>query len=320
MLVLIADDDHDLCYALARRCQALRLETQIATSATDALLMMEKQPPDLVILDVAMPNGSGLAVCEMMSHHERLKNLPVVMLTGKKDSQTIQRCHEMCAYYVTKCDDVWGRLHPLLTSLLELNFEAPSLEKDEAPARAKQFEKDDVEPDVVDQQDQNGHAGSTSESILDAVFAMLGANDDAMPFEEGGSVDGAGRPWVLCIDDDEDFVKVLKIRFEEHGIAVLQAFAGRDGVRTAVTNQAHAIILDYQLPDGNGAYVLRRLKENPITRDIPVIVMTGLRDRHIERQVASLGAACLMTKPYDWPKLLSTVQQFLPEAMIGASR
>ncbi len=100
----------------------------------------------------------------------------------------------------------------------------------------------------------------------------------------------------------------------------MRAFAGRDGVRSAFTNQAQAIILDYQMPDGDGAYVLRRLKENPITRDIPVIVMTGLRDRHVERQVTNLGAECFMTKPYDWPKLWAKLQEYLPETLVGAGR
>jgi CheY-like chemotaxis protein len=314
MLVLIADDDPDLCNVLALRCRALKLEVQIASNATDALRMMEERTPDLVILDVAMPNGSGLAVCEMMSHHEKLKQLPVVMLTGKKDSRTIQRCHEMCAYYVTKCDDVWGRLRPLVTSLLELNVDASSedagIEKDAAEPAVEpehQIEPEDSEEPKVP-------------SILDAVFAALGANNDAPEPSDDSATDPGKRPWVLCIDDDAEFSRILQLRLEEHGVGVTRAYAGREGVRTACTTQAQAIILDYQMPDGNGDYVLRRLKDNPLTRDIPVIVMTGLRDRHIERQVRDLGAAGFMTKPYDWPTLWSTLRQYMPEPMVGATR
>ena len=77
------------------------------------------------------------------------------------------------------------------------------------------------------------------------------------------------------MDDDPDFAAMLKLRLQQHGVDVLHAFAGMEGYRFAFTHEAQAIILDQEMPDGNGEYILRRLKESPVTEGIPVIVLTG---------------------------------------------
>ena len=119
------------------------------------------------------------------------------------------------------------------------------------------------------------------------------------------------RPSVLCIDDDPDFARALTVRLNEHDVDVIEAGAGRDGFRAVFTQHVDAIILDYELPEGNGLYVLRRLKENPVTAAIPVIVLTGRRDSNLERQVYNVGATRYLTKPLDWPQLWETLQDNL---------
>ena len=116
------------------------------------------------------------------------------------------------------------------------------------------------------------------------------------------------RPWVLCVDDDPDFAATLKLRLQQHGVDVLHAFAGMAGYRSAFTHEAQAIILDQEMPDGNGEYILRRLKESPVTEDIPVIVLTGRKDQALARRMYNLGAARYLTKPVDWDDLWAALQ------------
>ena len=56
----------------------------------------------MICLDVNMPGGSGLSACEMISQDEDLAGIPVIILTGCYDEETIRRCHKMSAYYVLK--------------------------------------------------------------------------------------------------------------------------------------------------------------------------------------------------------------------------
>jgi DNA-binding response OmpR family regulator len=115
--VLIADDDESLTEILCARCESLGLAVDVANNAMTALGKIDEMMPDVVILDVEMPLGNGLSVCEMMATHRNLATIPVIMLTGRSDRETIRRCHDLCAFYVSKNGDVWSRIEPLLREL-----------------------------------------------------------------------------------------------------------------------------------------------------------------------------------------------------------
>jgi DNA-binding response OmpR family regulator len=116
--ILIADDDRNLVDALAVRCRMLGLVVRTAHDSRTALNIIFEERPDVACLDVNMPCGNGLCVCEMLASDPRFVSLPVIVLTGNTDQDTVRRCHNLCAYYVPKCVDIWSRIGPLLQELL----------------------------------------------------------------------------------------------------------------------------------------------------------------------------------------------------------
>jgi len=130
--VLIADDDRDLTQVLELRCRQMGADVVVAYDAMTALEEARRHRPDLICLDVNMPSGSGLSVCEMLYNDDELSAIPVIMLTGKTDEDTIRRCHAMCAYYVLKSSDIWQRVGPIIRELLGV--------QDASPARPETFE------------------------------------------------------------------------------------------------------------------------------------------------------------------------------------
>jgi hypothetical protein len=72
----------------------------------------------MACLDVEMPAGNGLSVCEMLMSDEACHSMPIAIPTGRSDPDTIMRCHGLSAYYVEKCPDVWSRIEPLFKELL----------------------------------------------------------------------------------------------------------------------------------------------------------------------------------------------------------
>jgi CheY-like chemotaxis protein len=118
--ILIADDDRELVQVLALRCRALGVHVECAHDALRALNLMQPTMPDLICLDVNMPAGNGLSVCEMLASEPRWAKTPVIILTGRTDPEIIIRCHQLCAYYVLKGGDVWSRIEPLVGELLSV--------------------------------------------------------------------------------------------------------------------------------------------------------------------------------------------------------
>ena len=116
--VLVADDDADVLTALVLRCEQLGLDVRLARDAMTALMMFQAKPPDLLIIDVNMPRGNGLSVCEMIAADARNHGIPLIVLTGCSDDDLIARCRRAGAHHVLKNGDVWNRIRPLLHDAL----------------------------------------------------------------------------------------------------------------------------------------------------------------------------------------------------------
>jgi len=118
--ILLADDDDDMIKLLSQRCRQLGLRVVIAQTAFDALMAIRTCLPDVACLDVDMPAGDGLSVCQMLMTDQESLNLPVIILTGKKDAQTLHRCRELNAYYVAKGANIWKDVEQLLRDILKI--------------------------------------------------------------------------------------------------------------------------------------------------------------------------------------------------------
>jgi DNA-binding response OmpR family regulator len=293
--VLIAYDDAGVVDLLTRRCRDFGLNVDSTRDAATALSKAEETLPDVVILDVDLHDGNGLSVCDAMAKHERLRTLPVVLLTGAAKDEAARRSPQLGAHYVVKSPDLWSRVEPVLQDLFGLkNGEAR--QQHGGPA---------AEPDA-------GEVDGPMD-LIDAVFSVLGVETGDRLFGDDFSdrKKRSDQPWILSIDDDDDIALALRLRLKEYGAQVIRAADGMEGYRRAFTEVPRAIILDYELPGCNGDDVLRRLKESPVTRSIPVIVLTGHRETSIERRMWELGASEYLTKPLNWNRLRGALQVFL---------
>ncbi len=75
----------------------------VANSGKNALLVLESEQPNLILLDVMMPEMNGFEVCERIKQNENIKDIPIIFLTAKSDIEDIQRGFEVGAVdYITK--------------------------------------------------------------------------------------------------------------------------------------------------------------------------------------------------------------------------
>lgn len=122
--VLIADDDAALTRILDMRFRKLGLHPVCTHDAMHALTLIHKQPPDLILMDINMPAGNGLAACEMLAADPRLKDIPVIVLSGRGDQATRDRVAELGAQHILKSGDLWLDLKPLALRLLKIEDQA----------------------------------------------------------------------------------------------------------------------------------------------------------------------------------------------------
>jgi signal transduction histidine kinase/DNA-binding response OmpR family regulator len=113
-----------------------------------------------------------------------------------------------------------------------------------------------------------------------------------------------GQPTVLVIEDDPAAGELLRVHLDSAGFAVLLATTGRQGIAWAAHARPDAILLDILLPDIDGWEVMQRLKADPQTRSIPVMVVSVVDDRQLG---LALGAVDYFVKPISREPLLEAL-------------
>jgi CheY-like chemotaxis protein len=473
--ILIADDDPVVVHALARRLQHLGFQVLRSPDAVHALMGAMKTRPDLAILDINMPSGNGMAVCEMMASDPRCAGIPVIIHTVSGDAATKERSRRMGAHHVEKSAHSWKEIQAIVESIFgesaapkleppttEELSELPSHREAAAPSEQPPAGRPAVEPsaaatvpateeqpartepasapppspalnvplstppmcgsarvvcienpknqlEFVDHQlsalgmevtrtsdleegfwtcftdkphvviiqsatdrkqllqvlrrliehpvtrslpvlliDEGDLAGSGELPSTPTLTILkhpvewkdlLGSLERLLPILERDPADPLARAamdrgtateasptaggqhaglTVLCIDDDPVVTRSVAIRLQPYGIKLLAANNGTKGYLTAVKEQPDLILLDLKMPNGEGAYVLSKLKENDTTQHIPVIILTIESHQGIRRKMISAGAEAYLSKPVRWPELFEEMSHCveLPEQLL----
>jgi len=119
---------------------------------------------------------------------------------------------------------------------------------------------------------------------------------------------------VLVVDDDPNALDLLGRTLQGAGVRVVTASDGQEALNLARTLHPAAITLDVLMPGMDGWEVLRELKGDPATRDIPVLMVTMTEDRELGY---ALGATEFLTKPVNRGQLVQLLERYAPE---GAER
>jgi CheY-like chemotaxis protein/DNA-binding CsgD family transcriptional regulator len=122
------------------------------------------------------------------------------------------------------------------------------------------------------------------------------------------------KPTILIIDDETSNIQVIINILEKSGASykILSAAGGRLGLEIAWQAKPDIIITDWQMPDLNGIDVIRQLKKGELTRDIPVIMATGVKMASRDLKFAlDSGAFDFVRKPIDETELVARLNSAL---------
>ena len=103
---------------------------------------------------------------------------------------------------------------------------------------------------------------------------------------------------ILVCDDDELLRELLQFRLKAKGFDVVVASDGREALASIQTTYPDAVVLDAMMPGMDGFEVLRRLREEDGTRDIPVIMLTARKGERDIVDALRLGASDYLSKPF----------------------
>jgi len=117
---------------------------------------------------------------------------------------------------------------------------------------------------------------------------------------------------VLYVEDNDDSVYMLKMRLELLGdFEVLTAEDGQKGCEMAAAEQPDIILMDLEMPVVDGWEATRRLKGNPQTRDIPIIILSTHALAGEREKAIAAGCDEFDTTPIEFDRLVATVRRIL---------
>ena len=119
------------------------------------------------------------------------------------------------------------------------------------------------------------------------------------------------RNRILVVEDEESLLKLESILLSSKGYSVTGVMDGRSALEEVRANRPDLVILDIMLPEIDGFEVCRQIKEDPETRQIPVLILTAKKNSQDLARGQQVGCDAYITKPFKSVKVLDKVQELL---------
>src|SRR5882724_10699553 len=136
-----------------------------------------------------------------------------------------------------------------------------------------------------------------------ANMTAASLNHDPEPFTRA--------PTLLCVDDDLDAPGAIELWLRRFDVTLVRAFDGMEGFGEALAHKPDLILMDLDMPYGDGMSMLECFRRNAQTEHIPIIILTGMRDPKLRRKLISMGADQFLMKPVQFDDLMHEISHFI---------
>ena len=115
---------------------------------------------------------------------------------------------------------------------------------------------------------------------------------------------------VLVVEDDPEINELIGAYVELSGFSCRRVTRGNDAIREALKHPPILIVLDVMLPDLDGFEICKRLRLDPRTATVPIIMLTALDQSEMRARALQCGVTEYMTKPFDPDRLMAAIRKW----------
>ena len=120
---------------------------------------------------------------------------------------------------------------------------------------------------------------------------------------------------ILVVDDEREIVQTLKIFLESDNYNVVEAYTGDGAIRKVRSEVPDLILLDLMLPDMTGYEICNKIKNDPLTGSIPIIMLTGMGETG-RIAALELGANEYISKPFNLHEIKTKIRTVLQNSKV----
>lgn len=165
---------------------------------------------------------------------------------------------------------------------------------DVVAALKRQPQTRDIPIVVVSGLSPDGHPGLAAQT---AGWLVKPVDEERLSDNVASAIaDHRVRGAVLLVEDDADLAKVIRVLFQRRGLTVYHATTKAEALQHAQAVQPQVLVLDLQLPDGDGAELVAELRRNSQLAQMPVVVYSGVDVSDTARDALRLGQTLFLTK------------------------
>jgi CheY-like chemotaxis protein len=118
---------------------------------------------------------------------------------------------------------------------------------------------------------------------------------------------------ILVVDDEEEFLALIKSALEIRGFEVMTANNAIVAGMELASNVLDVILMDIKMPGIDGFQACEAIKRNPLTRDIPIIIVSALSHESDMKKARKIGVAGYFVKPVDLEGLIGKINELSPK-------
>lgn len=291
-ILLVIDQDSDVTDGISVRLRSFGYHVIAARNMADGLAVLDERRPHAVLVDIELPEPSGLAMLRDCLKSAALRKIPVISLSNSQRLQHQARIAGARAYV-----DKPFKTDALLTAV------RVALSKTKDPVSLPEFSEMSRRVGSIARIDEIEL--SQSRPVEQTPKCQGSSTERQAVDEHSNPVRKAGGMRVLVVDDDAEIRCGAKVRLQAAGYEVIAACDGAQALTVASQYHPDAILLDVRMPCMDGLTVLCRLRARPETADIPVVMLSA---SIVDEQAAlDAGARFFMKKPYQASGLLTAV-------------
>jgi HAMP domain-containing protein/signal transduction histidine kinase/DNA-binding response OmpR family regulator len=263
--LLVVEDDAAERLSIEALIAGSDIQISSASSGGEALDLMREKKFDCVVLDLKLPDISGFDLLSEVQRDERLRDIPIVVFTGRELSQ-----------------DEEGELRQRAKSIVLKGVQSPERLLDETALFLHRVISDLPE---------------SKQKLIEKL------HDSDEPLRDRK---------VIVVDDDVRNIFALNSLLERHGMNVITATNGQDAIKLLDDHPDVSLILtDVMMPEMDGYETMRRIREIPSFRMLPIIALTAKAMKGDREKCLQAGASDYVAKPVNTEQLLSLVRMWL---------
>jgi len=267
--ILIIEDDSTLCEVLAEKLTQHKYNVSVAEDGEVGMIKIQNEKPDLILLDILMPKKNGMEVLKELHADDKLKTIPVIVISNSGQPVEVQKARELGAkeFLIKVVFDPTEVLEKVQKILKQESSNLLLLDDDNTTERIVE----------IDEQSENNMPN------IENTFVPKGEKK------------GAQRK-ILIVEDDTFLRELFVHKMLIEGFDVEFAIDADQVFELLMTKKPEVILLDLILPGMDGFEILDKIKKDDNLKAIPVIIISNLGQKEDITKANELGAVDFLIK------------------------